>query len=177
MHEFFLKRLTLLALITAIIALATFFTIHPLDTTPSIPLHEATGERIRQGTLPPPSLSTSTALKLQKSHGFQALVSYTDRGFEPQTVTIKTGQTVRFSNNSSHKLWVGATSTPSSASGQATHATYPAESTDLCGASSLDSCFPPFEPQDFWEVTLTKTGDWTYANLVQGNETGVVRVR
>ena len=36
--------------------------------------------------------------------GFQYLVSYTDQGFAPPTLSVKKGETVRFTNNSNNTL-------------------------------------------------------------------------
>jgi plastocyanin len=172
-HQYFFARLWLLVFLLAIIAIVAVISTNAIQyssnqNTPATK-PETLGEKIRTGALPPPPFSTTTAQKLAQHHSFQALVSYTDQGFEPKDVTIKAGQTVRFTDNSSGKLWVGATSTSG--------VIYPPDNTTLCGESSLDSCLPPVAPQDFWEVTLTHRGDWSYGNLVDGNMTGVVHVK
>ena len=62
-------------------------------------------EAIRTGEAPrPPINADDTIQALEKTSGFQALVSYTDQGFEPQMTTVKKGDTVRFTNNSSNSL-------------------------------------------------------------------------
>ena len=172
MHAFLIKRLWLLAALLALIVLALLLTTVPLaGTPPTTPaaIHQSLGDKIRLGLVSPPSISTTTEQKLELHHSFQALVSYTDQGFEPKDVTIKAGQTVRFTNNSSGKLWVGATS--------ANGSIYPSDSATLCGASSLDSCLPPVAPQDFWEVTLTQRGDWQYTNLIGNTSAGIVKIQ
>lgn len=63
-----------------------------------------TSETIRMGEAPRPAFTEATKEKVRASTGFQALVSYTDRGFEPTNVRIQAGQTVRFTNNSSATL-------------------------------------------------------------------------
>ena len=37
-------------------------------------------------------------------HGFQYLVSYTDSGFVPSTISVNKGETIRFTNNASGTL-------------------------------------------------------------------------
>jgi plastocyanin len=41
--------------------------------------------------------------------GFQYLVSYTDNGFAPKTLSVKKGETVRFTNNASSTLQLSLT--------------------------------------------------------------------
>ena len=43
--------------------------------------------------------------------GFQYLVSYTDQGFAPPTLSVKKGETVRFTNNSDAPLQLSLTGT------------------------------------------------------------------
>ena len=70
----------------------------------------------RAGTLQPPPLGfpadapapkAADAVEAQK--GFDALVSFTDSGFEPATIVVKAGQTIRFSNNASAPLQLMST--------------------------------------------------------------------
>lgn len=125
------------------------------------------GEAIRTGTAEPPPFTDATRQKLEKSHGFQALVSYTDTGFEPLKVTIKKGNTVRFSDNSSRDLWVAA-------QGDLPGSLYPSQGSG-CGSSAFDSC-GPFKPQDFWEFTFAEPGSWKFVNNLDKTRTGTVIV-
>ena len=73
---------------------------------------------------------------VQAQKGFQYLVSYTEQGFAPAALSVKQGETVRFTNNSSTSLELsldGATSAP------LIHGTY-------------------------FEYTFTKTGTFTYSD-------------
>lgn len=115
----------------------------------------------------PPPLTPAIIAQLKKSHGFQMLVSYTDRGFEPAITTIKVGNTVRFTNNSSHKLWIAA-------KGTSKNSIYPG--TSDCGESALDSCIP-LNPGDFWEFTFTQSGTWTYQNNLDKNDTAIIHIQ
>src|SRR3989344_4513846 len=108
----------------------------------------------------PPPLSAAMQAVLAKSNGFQLLVSYTDRGFEPPAATIKKGQTVRFTHNSSRDLWVAATGTAG--------AVYPGTGKE-CGQSAFDSCFS-LKPQEFWEFTFEVAGTWSYADNLRSEE-------
>lgn len=62
-------------------------------------------ELIRTGEAPRPALrEDNTIAVLEKKKSFQALVSYTDQGFEPTMLTIKKGGIIRFTNNSSESI-------------------------------------------------------------------------
>lgn len=110
-------------------------------------------EMIRAGTAPIPEFTEDIQARLAAGKGFAVVISYTDRGFEPETVRIAHGDTVRFTNNSSGELWV--------ASHEGARA-YP-RSYDACGSSDLDSC-ETLPPQDFWEFTFEERGEWSVTN-------------
>lgn len=111
-------------------------------------------EAIRTGEAPIPEFTEEIQQRLEQSGGFQSLVSYTDGGFEPTTLTVKRGDTVRFTNNSSDDVWIAAYGT----NGQL----YP-RTKEGCGSSDLDSC-APIAPMDFWEFTFEREGEWNVAN-------------
>lgn len=90
--------------------------------------------------------------------GFQYLVSFTDRGFEPKAVSIKKNETVRFTNNSSGMLWVTA--------GDGAQVS--------CPAGVLDSC-KALARGEYWQYTFTETGAILFKNSVDGS-VGSVRV-
>ena len=119
----------------------------------------------------PPPQPIATALDMvvaQDPHGFQLLVSYTDRGFEPSLATARAGDTVRFTNNSHEQLWVAA------AAGSGAML-YPAVQNG-CGSSALDSC-KPLKPGEYWEFTFGKTGTWGFQNNLNKADTGAISVR
>src|SRR6185312_8803915 len=55
---------------------------------------------------PQPPPTPSDEINAPDSHPFQHLVSYTNTGFAPSSLTITVGDTVRFTNNSTGELWV-----------------------------------------------------------------------
>ena len=124
-------------------------------------------ENVPEEKFVPGPPSAEVVEMLAKSRGFEALVSYTDRGFEPENVVINAGESIRFTNNSSHELWVAAAP-------QTGQSPYPGMSD--CGGSSLDTC-KVLEPRDFWEFTFTESGTWTFQNNLEKEETGSVRVQ
>jgi plastocyanin len=62
----------------------------------------------------PPSAPVPTAAdQVSAQQSFQYIVSYTVSGFHPTSLTMKTGETIRFSNNTSDPLSIGgAASSP-----------------------------------------------------------------
>ena len=111
--------------------------------------------------------SPEVAAQLARSRGFEAFISYNDRGFEPSEVTIKKGQSVRFTNNSSSGLWIAS-------AGSTENPQYPGVSD--CGGSTFDSCHTLL-PYDFWEFTFTENGIWMFQNNLDKTKAGVVKVR
>ena len=115
----------------------------------------------------PLGISPEAVAALAKSHGFQYLVSYTDRGFEPPALTIKKGETIRFTNNSGGGLWVASVARPGAT-------VYPGQSD--CGVSAFGTC-AALKPGDFWEFTFDVSGTWSYKNISDTAKTGTVTVR
>jgi plastocyanin len=82
--------------------------------------------------------------------GFSALVSFTDNRFEPSTLTIQKGETVRFSNNAN---------------------------TDLRLTSSDSGLFAlpaSVMPRGYVELTFTEAGTFEYADASSGSSGTVV---
>ena len=157
------RELRLLVLLLIIIGVAFVWYLiagAPRQATPQ------SGAQSGAQTAPPP-FTPEIAAQLAKSHGFQMLVSYTDRGFEPTKTSIKTGEAIRFTNNSSRTLWIA-----SAPVGDA--ALYPG--TSDCGASAFDTC-KALKPREFWEFTFTQSGTWGYQNNLNKNDTATVSVR
>jgi plastocyanin len=132
---------------------------------PPIVVQSAGPQQQQTSAIPP--LTPEVQAQLAASHGFQMLVSYTNQGFQPTSATIKKGDTIRFTNNSSHDLWIAA-------SGTSANPVYPGSSD--CGATALDTC-KSLKPGDFWEFTFTKSGTWGYQNNLQKNDIGTVQVK
>ena len=114
-----------------------------------------------------PPLTKEIKQQLAASHGFQYLVSYTNKGFEPAELTLKKGEAVRFTNNSSHNVWIAADGTSAPL--------YPAVQNG-CGSSALDSCHA-LRPGDFWEFTFAARGTWGYRDNLDKSKAGVVHAQ
>jgi plastocyanin len=85
-------------------------------------------------------------------------VSYTGNGFQPNSITIKKGQTVTWTNKDSDELWVASNPHP-------THTDYP-------GFDELKS-IPTGQTYSF---TFTKVGNWGYHNHLNPSQKGVIVV-
>lgn len=85
-------------------------------------------------------------------------VQYTDSGFGPNTITVKQGTTVRFTNQSSRGMWVASAVHP-------THQLLP-------GFDQLQSV----SKGGSYDYTFTKVGTWKYHNHVNATDTGTVVV-
>lgn len=100
-------------------------------------------------------------------------VDYTDSGFEPQTVTIAIGDTVRFVNQSSGGMWVASDNHP-------THREYPGSDISSCDDSAeRDLIFDQCESApagNFWEYTFFEEGSWDYHNHADSSHGGTVVV-
>lgn len=98
--------------------------------------------------------------------------TYTASGFSPSNVTVKSGDTVRFVNESDTNMWVGSAMHP-------THEVY--DGTNLqthcaTGATpSFDACRNMTRGQSY-SFTFTKKGSWGYHNHSQASHFGRVVV-
>lgn len=103
------------------------------------------------------------------------VVTLTDAGFSPATVTVSAGQTVRFVNDSSRSMWIGADEHP-------THTEYDGTSTrEHCvdGAAvggAFDQC-QAVPRGASWEFTFTKAGTFGFHNHTGASSVGTVIVR
>ncbi len=105
-----------------------------------------------------PPFTEAVQQQLAASDGFEVLISYTNRGFEPMNVEVHVGDTVRFANNSDHNLWVASSG-----------------SAPVCGDDVLNSC-KAVGRGEFWEVTFNDLGIWQYQNLQNVYLSGSVTV-
>jgi len=101
-------------------------------------------------------------------------VGYTDTGFMPKELTVKVGDTVRWTNNNSTQMmWVGSAMHPD-------HIVY--------GGTPLAQHCPDADNNDFdqcengqkgesWSFTFTKEGAWGYHNHSFNKDFGKITVQ
>ena len=137
-HRYFLWLALLIVALALVAGLALFIT-------PSAPASES---RVPP---PAPSLTPERTVEAIGDQQFSALVSYTDQGFEPAQLTIAEGDTIRFTNNSTHTM-----------------------------SLSLDGAPPPpaggLPPGEYWEYTFTQSGDAVFTEQGSGAQ-GVMHVQ
>jgi plastocyanin len=127
-----------------------------------------TAEAIRTGSSLMPSYSSSTEEMLLRQPEFSALISYTDTGFEPRTLTVSPGSAVRFVNNAMSRLWVASR-------GASEGGMYP-QTNPGCGPSDIDSC-GGLQTQDVWQFTFTVPGVWRVTNALNDEHDIVIVVQ
>ncbi len=98
-----------------------------------------------------------------------AVVTYTNDGFSPESVTIKKGEVVRFVNESSRPFWPASDPHP-------IHTLYPEKAASDCLGSTFDAC-KPIPSGESWEFTFNKIGEWSYHNHLSAGDIGFVVVR
>ena len=100
------------------------------------------------------------------------VVTYTDAGYSPSTLTVKVGTTVIFANDSSFNMWTASGMHPSHAiySGTSISAHCP----DPAG-TAFDAC-QGTAPGSSWSFTFNKKGSWGYHNHLQASHFGKVTV-
>lgn len=87
------------------------------------------------------------------------VVKFTDNGFEPATLTVSSGDTVKFENDSSDDFWPASNVHP-------THLLYP----------GFDAKKPVL-PGDSYSFTFEKKGKWGYHNHLTPDVQGTIVVK
>lgn len=160
------KPITVLLMLLAFVGIVGLFSGRAPVVMPVVEEQTTLADEIRTGAAGIPPLSEATKAKLEKGPVFHALASYTDNGFEPSVIRIKSGETVRFTNNSSNDVWIAS-------SGESVQL-YPRTS-QTCGSTDLDSC-EPFSPMDFWQFRFDVSGEWEVVNNLDKSKSGKVIV-
>ncbi len=94
------------------------------------------------------------------------VVTYSDSGYSPSTLTVKKGETVIFKNQSSNSMWTASAVHP-------THRGYP--TTGGCIGSTFDAC-KGIQSGDSWPFKFDIAGTWKYHNHLNPSDTGTIYV-
>lgn len=97
----------------------------------------------------------------------QEVVTYSDSGYSPGTLTIKVGATVVFKNESSRSMWTASAIHP-------IHRAYP--TTGGCIGSTFDAC-QGIQPSGSWSFKFDIAGTWKYHNHLSPGDTGTIVVK
>ncbi len=88
--------------------------------------------------------------------GIPMLVTYSDNGYSPQTLTIKMGQTVTFKNESSEPMWTASNPHP-------IHTLYP----------DFDAR-KPYASGESYSFTFLQKGEWRYHDHLDPSKIGTI---
>jgi plastocyanin len=100
-------------------------------------------------------------------------VSIANNGYSPQTVTIRAGDTVRWTNKGSNDNWPASDNHP-------THLLYPGSNIDLCGTASASMIFDAcrgLNTDETYSFTFNSRGSWGYHDHLKPRNTGTVVVQ
>ena len=97
-------------------------------------------------------------------------IKITSSGFEPKTLTFKTGTTVTFVNEDSNKHWPASAMHP-------THTIYPGSDIKKCGSGQtiFDACGGLGKDESF-SFTFNEKGSWKYHDHLRSSSTGTIIV-
>lgn len=97
----------------------------------------------------------------------EKVIIYTDTGYSPSSLEIKTGDSVVFKNNSSQAMWSASAMHPS-------HKDYP--TTGGCLGSTFDAC-KGVQPGENWSFKFDIAGDWKYHDHLSPKNFGAIIVK
>ncbi|EKD32886.1 MAG: hypothetical protein ACD_76C00122G0002 [uncultured bacterium] len=119
---------------------------------------------LRYASIPQEQEIVSVPVDASKTE--QNTVIYSDSGFSPDQLIIKSGGTVFFENQSSKSMWTASGAHPS-------HRIYP--TTGGCIGSTFDAC-QGIQPGDSWSFKFDIAGEWKYHNHLRPGDTGTIIV-
>lgn len=159
---FFLKIVFTILVIVALAGFGGYFFLRT-PATPSAPSAEnAPANSAREQETPQPQDQSASSPTEETA----SVITYSDNGYAPKTITIKTGQSVTFKNQSSQSMWTASGVHP-------THRVYP--TTGGCIGSTFDAC-RGVQPGDSWSFTFDIPGTWKYHDHLNPDNTGTVIV-
>jgi len=148
-----------------------------VDNNSNFPRTPQSSSQVTEGEEPPmPGPEEgSLPLKPQPSPGgklsaFQVI--YTDSGFSPSPLTIKVGDTVAFTNQSSKDMWPASAMHP-------THKGYPGSDIQKCGTSEESEIFDAcrgIPPGGSWSFKFVNAGSWNYHDHLNSSKFGKIVV-
>ena len=113
--------------------------------------------------------TSGSATATVNTQGYDALMAWGDTGFNPQTLTIQKGQTVRFLNQGTGNVWPASNVHP-------THSLYPQKSASDCLGSSFDAC-RALKPGEHYDFAFDVVGTWQCHNHLRANQTCSIVVK
>ena len=99
-------------------------------------------------------------------------VTLTSTGFEPSTITIDQGETVKWVNEGSRPMWIGSDRHPTHTNYEGRTVSEHCENGEPVSSSVFDQC----SRGESFSFTFEKTGEWGYHNHLASAQTGTVVV-
>lgn len=99
------------------------------------------------------------------------VITHTSSGFQPQTVTVETGETVVWQSETGN-MWIASDQHP-------THTEYSgtSQSEHCSGGDQTTAAFDQCSEGDRFSFTFEKTGEWSYHNHRNSFQGGTVIVK
>jgi len=98
------------------------------------------------------------------------IVHITNTGFNPQVLTINTGDTVTWINDGSLPSWPASNTHP-------THRDYPGSGIDKCGTSAIFDACGSLRTGEIFSFTFNNAGNWSYHDHLAPSITGTIIVK
>lgn len=113
---------------------------------------------------------TAPVAEDEPSPSVSTVVKITSSGFEPKTLTVKAGTTVKFVNGDSNLHWPASAVHP-------THTVYPGSGIEKCetGEPIFDACKGLAQGESL-SFTFSEKGSWKYHDHLSVSSTGTVVV-
>jgi plastocyanin len=153
---------TLIAVLVVVVAIGGFFLFFKKSNAPIVENNQTSANletinpAVNQNSVP---AETSAKTETNTATKSATIVTYSDSGFSPKSVTIKKGVAVTFINSSSGGMSVASNPHP-------THTDYP----------EFDQFKSPEKGQKSYTFTFEKIGSWGYHNHLSPSMTGIVVV-
>lgn len=147
-HRYMLWLGLIVAFVIFIYAVAEVYDwLTPHDTLPT------TNSVVTRTPPPTPAFTQDRTVQSIGTKSFSALISYTDTGFEPKEVTIKKGDMIRFTNNSTAPMLL---------------------TSDVSTTQEMKDALPPGE---YAEFTFNKAGDKHFFETGHNAMTTIIHVK
>lgn len=114
-----------------------------------------------------PSAIQKPSAKAKASFPQGTIITYTESGYSPATLTVKAGTRVTFKNATLWPMWPASAAHP-------THRVYP--TSGGCIGSTFDAC-KEVQPNDSWSFTFDYKGTWKYHDHARPHFTGTIVVQ
>jgi plastocyanin len=98
------------------------------------------------------------------------VITFTNNGFNPRSVTVEVGVPVVFKNESSDDFWPASAVHP-------THSVYPGSDIEKCGGPEEDLIFDScggVAPGESWSFSFDTEGEWGYHDHLDSKNTGMI---